>query len=77
MFGFNQGELFVNNNLHEYDLCYVQEHWLYPSTLSDLDNINPDFFLIMLYRKFQMMIYFHRVDHMVVLQYSGKRNYLQ
>ena len=43
MFGFNQGELFLKNNLHKYDLCCVQEHWLYPSTLNDLANINPDF----------------------------------
>ena len=43
MFGFNQGELFLKNNLHKYDLCCVQEHWLYPSTLNDLANFNPDF----------------------------------
>ena len=43
MFGFNQGEIFLKNNLHKYDLCCVQEHWLHPSTLNNLANINPDF----------------------------------
>ena len=43
MFGFNHGELFLKNNLRKYDLCCVQEHWLYPSTLNDLANFNPDF----------------------------------
>ena len=43
MFGFNQGELFLKNNSHKYELCCMQEHWLYPSTLNDLANFNPDF----------------------------------
>ena len=78
MFGFNQGEIFLKNNLHKYDLCCVQEHWLHPSTLNNLANINPDF----AYHAVSQMLYDDllspgRLDHMVILLHSGKRNYLQ
>ena len=43
MHGFRQGDLFLKNNLKNYDIYCIQEHWLYPSTLSEFDGINVNY----------------------------------
>jgi hypothetical protein len=43
MHGFKQGERFLKINLNKYDICCIQEHWLYPSTASEFCSINCDY----------------------------------
>ena len=38
MHGFNQGELCVANNIENYDIWCVQEHWLYQNSSSTINN---------------------------------------
>ena len=41
--GFRQGDLFLKNNLQNYDICLIQKHWLYPSTIIEFAGINVNY----------------------------------
>ena len=43
MHGFRQGEEYIRKELSNYDICCIQEHWLYPSALSNIINISNEY----------------------------------
>jgi exonuclease III len=43
MHGFNQGENFLRNNIDKFDVLCLQEHWLYPSTITEMCDISDEY----------------------------------